>query len=180
MNLDGVNLLYTADRNKIKAKNSKLTEQKKTFENSLEGIFFQVEKQTESTKAAPCETYNQMIKNVKNCECPYEYLADANGTIEYNGIVFQCDKEHHALCLGNMEETDNILTIPLSEGGVLKVNRKNIGELGKAIGLFSPQDVKRILQALSIDAKAHSKKYEMEKQEEEIFQNICEGEESKN
>lgn len=47
---------------------------------------------------------------------PYSYLAE-DGVIEYNGVVFICDEEHHA------------------------------------ITMFSPSDIRRIMETIATDAK---------------------------
>lgn len=99
---------------------------------------------------------------------PYSVMADEYGMIEYNGVVFRCDYEAGALCLGDMSNKKNVLTIPLSKGGSLKVNRDNIDQLGKAIGMFSPEDVNRILRAIAQDAKVRQVKQELDEDSESI------------
>ena len=84
---------------------------------------------------------------------PYENLAE-NGTITYNGVTFVCDSQNNAICLGDMSNMKNVITIPLSDGGSLKVNRDNIGELADAMSMFSPEDIKRIICAIADDKKA--------------------------
>ena len=59
---------------------------------------------------------------------PYASYADGN-TINYNGVVFSCDSEKNAICLGDMSNRGNVLTIPLEGGGSLMVNRNAIGML---------------------------------------------------
>ena len=80
---------------------------------------------------------------------PYASLADENGIIEYNGVRFVGDLENNALCLGDMTDYNNILNIPLSKGGVLKVNIDSLEDLSKAIGMFSPEDQNRIMRAIA-------------------------------
>ncbi len=53
---------------------------------------------------------------------PYEYLAK-DGVITYKGVIFTCNSDWNAICLGDMSNRKNVLTIPLSEGGCLMVNR---------------------------------------------------------
>ncbi len=108
------------------------------------------------------DNYELLTKDRKTSKVPYSYLADEKGVIQYNGVVFQCDEKSNALCLGDMSKKDNVLTIYLSGGGTLKVNRDSISSLSKAIGMFSPEDVKRILVAISTDAKLKGKLKEME------------------
>ena len=94
---------------------------------------------------------------------PYAHL-DKNGDniISYKGAAFVGDSENNTLCLGDMSQTDNILSIPLSDGGRLLVNRDNIDELSKALDMFSPKDINRIMKAISTDAKLRSKQLEIE------------------
>ncbi len=104
----------------------------------------------------------QIINQKMNGENPGDWylLADENGIVSYNGVNFVLDNQQ--LCLGNMDETDNVLSIPLSGGRTLKVNRNNIDDLGKAIGMFSPEDINRILRAISEDTHCRRKLNEIE------------------
>lgn len=99
---------------------------------------------------------------------PYSYLANEEGVIEYNGVVFTLDNQRKWLCLGDMSNMDNVIRIPLSEGGCLMVNRDSIGALGRAISMFSPEDINLILRALKLDAKVQEMKKEIEDMEEGI------------
>ena len=101
-------------------------------------------------------------------KAPYSYLADESGMIECNGVVFVCDNEHQALCLGDMTDEKNVLTIPLSEGGCLKVNRNNIGDLSRAISMFSPEDVNRILSAIEQDKVCTRRMFEIDEMKNSI------------
>ncbi|MCI6553008.1 MAG: hypothetical protein MR430_05700 [Lachnospiraceae bacterium] len=98
----------------------------------------------------------------KGTGAPYSYLADENGIIEYKGVIFTCDNERRRLCLGDVSNPDHVIQIPLSQGGCLLVNRNNIGDLGRAISMFSPEDINRILRALSLDAKLRGTEKEIE------------------
>lgn len=84
---------------------------------------------------------------------PYSYLAE-DGVITYNGVSFFCDYENNAITLGDMSDEKNVITVQLENGGCLKVNRDNIEDLSKAIAMFSPEDIRRILVALQQDAKS--------------------------
>lgn len=101
-------------------------------------------------------------------KAPYAYLADESNIIVYNGVAFYCDNEHQALCLGDMSDEDNVLTIPLSEGGCLKVNRNNIGDLSRAISMFSPEDVNRILSAIEQDKVCAGRMLEIDEMKNSI------------
>lgn len=92
---------------------------------------------------------------------PYSYMAK-DGIIDYKGVIFVCDTEHKSLCLGNMSDPKKCLNIPLSGGGSLVVNRDNLGDLAKAIGMFSPEDVNLILRAIAEDAKIQQMQQEID------------------
>mgnify|MGYP003308043361 CR=1 FL=1 len=94
-------------------------------------------------------------------DVPYGYLAK-NGVIEYNGVIFVCDEIHNAICLGDMTDESEVLSIPLTEGGCLKVNRDNLNDLAKAISMFSPEDIRRIMEAIATDAKCQQMQQEMD------------------
>lgn len=95
-------------------------------------------------------------------KAPYSYLADASGTIVYKGVTFQCDDEKGQICLGDMSNPKNVINIPLTKGGCLRVNRDNIGDLAKAISMFSAEDIGRIMRAIAQDKKAQEVEWELE------------------
>lgn len=95
---------------------------------------------------------------------PYGEMAE-DGVIEYNGVVFVCDYDHNRLTLGDTSNEKDCINIPLSGGGSLLVNRNNIDALSKAIGMFSPEDVNRILRALAQDKKIREMKKELDDME---------------
>ena len=95
---------------------------------------------------------------------PYGEMAE-DGVIEYNGVTFVCDYDHNRLTLGDTSNEKNCINIPLSGGGSLLVNRDNIDALSKAIGMFRPEDVKRILEALAKDNKIQQMKKELDDME---------------
>ncbi|MBQ8038308.1 MAG: hypothetical protein IJ274_00285 [Lachnospiraceae bacterium] len=94
-------------------------------------------------------------------DVPYGYLAK-DGVIEYNGVIFVCDEVHNAICLGDMTDESEVLSIPLTEGGCLKVNRDNISDLAKSISMFSTEDIRRIMEAIATDAKCQQMQQEMD------------------
>lgn len=109
-------------------------------------------------------------------KAPYYHLSD-NGIINYNGVTFVCDTEHNQLHLGDTSNPKNCLTISLSGGGSLVVNRDNIDQLAKAISMFSPEDVNLIMRALHTDAKAQQMLEEIEDEECSVGEKITEGSE---
>lgn len=102
---------------------------------------------------------------------PYAEL-EKNGVIEYNGVAFVCDEQNGATCLGDMSNPNEVLSIPLENGGSLMVNRNSIGALGQAIGMFSAQDIGRIMRAIAQDAKIHSTQKEMEDEVNDTIENL--------
>lgn len=98
---------------------------------------------------------------------PYEHLAQ-DGVIEYNGVCFVCDEDTNSICLGDMTDKKNVLTIALSGGGHLKVNRNNLGDLSRAVGMFSPEDLNLIMRAIAQDTKIQSMKKEIEDEEASV------------
>ncbi len=108
---------------------------------------------------------------------PYGYLAK-DGVITYNGVAFICDEKTNSICLGDVSDPKKTINIPLSGGGHLKVNRGEIGQLSKAIGMFSPEDVNRILRAIHLDTKLQSVQKEMEDLEDSVGEQITSGNEN--
>lgn len=98
---------------------------------------------------------------------PYGHLAK-DGVIEYNGVVFVCDERTNSICLGDMTDKSKVITVTLSDGGHLMVNRDNIGQLSKAAGMFSPEDLNLILRAIAQDNKIQSVKKEIDDMENSI------------
>ena len=56
----------------------------------------------------------------------------------------------------------------LSGGGTLQVNRDNLDDLAKAIGMFSPEDVNLILRAISKDTQCQRKLMEIDEERNKI------------
>ena len=94
---------------------------------------------------------NSMGAN-RSDKVPYGYLAK-DGVINYNGVTFVCDDKKNAICLGDMSNPKEVISVPLSGGGSLMVNRNSIHGLSKAISMFSPEDINRILRAIAQDTK---------------------------
>ena len=101
---------------------------------------------------------------------PYIELADENGVIEYNGAAFVCDIDSNAITLGDCSAGANVLTISLPDsGGVLKVNRDNIGQLMNALSMFSPRDRWAIIRAVSTDSYCERVKAQIEEESDSEF-----------
>lgn len=111
--------------------------------------------------------FMEKINGTYNGSCPYEHMAE-NGVISYNGVDFICDTQKNAICLGDMSNRGDVLTIPLEGGGSLMVNRNNLGDLAQAISMFTPEDIKRIMCAIADDNKAQEAQRELEDDENSI------------
>lgn len=105
------------------------------------------------SKGAKCHYFMDKMNGTYKKPYPYDYLAE-DDMITYNGVVFTCSADKNAICLGDVSDRRNVLTIPLAEGGNLMVNRDNLGELSNAMSMFSPEDVNRIMRAIADDKKA--------------------------
>jgi len=108
---------------------------------------------------------------------PYGHLAK-DGVITYKGVCFVCDERSNSICLGDMSNKAQVLSIPLSGGGSLNVNRANLGDLAKAIGMFSPEDVNLIMRAIAQDTKIQSMQKEIEDMEASVGEQIASGEQA--
>ncbi len=108
---------------------------------------------------------------------PYEHLAK-DGVINYNGVCFVCDEKTNSICLGDMTDEKNVLNIPLSGGGHLKVNRANIGQLSKAAGMFTPEDLNLIMRAIALDTKLQETEDEIDDMEANVGNQLKGGGES--
>ncbi len=105
--------------------------------------------------------------------CPYSALAK-DGIIQYNGVTFVCDSDTNSICLGDMSDPKKILNITLSGGGHLKVNVDNIGDISKATGMFSAEDMGAILRAISEYEHCTSKIEEIKEEENEAVEEATE------
>ena len=114
------------------------------------------EKKAEETQEIQTDRRRELFK------APYSYLADDSGVIVYNGVTFICDEQTNSICLGDVSNPDDVITVPLSNGGSLKVNRDNLGDLAKAITMFSAEDRNRIMRAIQRDKKVQQLKQEIE------------------
>lgn len=129
-------------------------------------------------EAAVSGKENPISQLRQHSKVPYGYLAK-DGVIEYNGVCFVCDEKTNSICLGDMTDESQVLNIPLSGGGQLKVNRANLGQLSDAIGMFSPEDVNRIMRAIAQDTKVQSMKKEIEDEEASVGNQLGGGERTK-
>lgn len=106
------------------------------------------------SEAFKSERATMMSKTVESNEgAPYGYLADENGEINYNGVVYVCDFDNNTISLGDTTDKSKCINVPLSDGGCLYVNRDNLGELASSIGMFSAEDVNRIMRAITQDTR---------------------------
>ncbi len=107
---------------------------------------------------------DEMIEKLlgKDRQAPYSLMADENGVIVYNGVAFQCDYDNNRICLGDVSNPKNCISVSLEKGGCLVFNRENIGDLSRAIGMFSPEDINRIMRAIAKDTKLRQMQMQIE------------------
>lgn len=115
------------------------------------------------------------VNSIRQAEkVPYGYLAE-DGVINYNGVCFVCDEKTNSICLGDMSNPKEVLIVTLSDGGHLKVNRDNLGDLAKAAGMFSPEDLNLIMRAIALDTRIQAVKQEIEDMEGSLGRDIAAG-----
>lgn len=120
--------------------------------------------------------YNKVIDETN--QSPYGCMANANGSVTFNDVTYQYHSDSKYLDLGDVSNEDNVLTIPLSGGDTLRVNRDNIDDLAKSIGMFTPQDQKRIMDAIRTDAKCKEKKQEVEDFQNKVYEQLLDKKEN--
>lgn len=129
------------------------------FEKSMQNF------QSISSEKNPVPTEALMEKMDGKGKVPYGERSKA-GIINYNGVIFVCDETKNRLCLGDVSDNSNCISVTLSGGGSLVVNRDNIDELAKAISMFSPEDINRILEAIAEDNRLRQVQSELEEDTE--------------
>lgn len=117
---------------------------------------------------------NPLKKLITAPKVPYGHLAK-DGVIIYNGVLFTCDEKTNSICLGDVTDPKKVINVTLSGGGHLKVNRDNLEQLSKAIGMFSPEDVNLIMRAIHQDTKVQSMQKEIEDLEASVGEQITSG-----
>lgn len=132
---------------------------------------------TEGKKGTQSASFMDTLSDVKGSrssvqvseekKAPYSHLAK-DGIINYNGVTFVCDNLRSQLCLGDVTNPEDCIRIPMAEGGSLVVNRDNLGDLSQAIGMFSPEDVNRIMRAIAQDTKCQQMQQEIEDEKNSI------------
>ncbi|MDE6923831.1 MAG: hypothetical protein K2P59_01025 [Acetatifactor sp.] len=124
------------------------------------------------------EAFKGGVNPIKNLisvpKVPYGHMAK-DGVIVYNGVLFTCDERSNSICLGDVSDPKQVINITLSGGGHLKVNRSCLDQLGKAIGMFSPEDVNLIMRAIHQDTKVQSMQKEIEDLEAGVGEQIASG-----
>lgn len=125
------------------------------------------------TKPEQTEDYQDVLARQFKTgnKAPYEHLAE-NGVITYNGVTFYCDTEKNQLCLGDVSNPNNCLIVSLENGGCLMVNHDRIGDLSKAITMFSPEDQKRIMYAINVYKKVKEVEQEIEEEDAKVGENL--------
>ena len=128
---------------------------------------------TEEEDAFSAVLAEKLKGTYRESKVPYSHLAK-DGVIQYNGVVFVCDEVNQAICLGDMNDRKNVISIELENGGRLMVNRNNFSELQSAITMFTPEDINRILRAIADDQKEQKELQEIDEMVNSIGDDIDE------
>lgn len=162
--------IENADENDIK--NQKAEEASENISGAGSGMTV-LREEEENQEVRRKSIFDRLEDEAAGNTAPYMELADENGVIEYNGAAFVCDKESNAITLGDCSAGADVLTISLPDsGGVLKVNRSNIGQLMDAITMFSPRDRWAIIRAVSTDSYCERVKKQVEEESDSEFTNV--------
>lgn len=113
----------------------------------------------------------EKILSDKQTDCPYGHLA-RDGVINYNGVTFVCDPKTNSICLGDMSNPKEVLTVNLPSGGHLKMNVNNFGDISKAVGMFSPKDLNEIIRAIHQYNFCKQKLNEMEDEKSKVMNSV--------
>lgn len=136
--------------------------------------FTKTSERVEKSNIEEKESIFARIFDNKQANCPYGHLAK-DGIIDYNGVIFVCDYKTNTLCLGDVTSNPkDVLNISLPSGGNLKVNVNNFGDLSKAAGMFSAEDLNAIMRAIAQYDYCTSKLNEIDEENEEIVENAAE------
>lgn len=139
------------------------------YEKVSEAKKMDVETEAEDSKVKGSNFMDHLNGNYS--KVPYGNLAQ-DGTITYKGVVFVCDEQHNRICLGDVSDEKKCLNIRLKDGGSLTVNRDNLGDLSKAITMFCPEDINRILTAIAEDKQAQQVQWQIQDEEASAGLNI--------
>lgn len=118
------------------------------------------------------EEFGQTLRSASEKKCPYDYMAK-DSIIEYNGVIFNCDYKKNAITLGDMSDQKRVLKINLPSGGSLHVNVENLGDISKAAGMFTPEDLEAIMRAIHEYNHCTRKLNEIEEEESEAVEDAA-------
>lgn len=115
-------------------------------------------------KSVEGTAFEGILSNKKN-DCPYQYLAK-DGVINYNGVTFVCDTKHNRITLGDVvSDKSKVINVALPSGGNFAFNVDNLGELTKAMSMFSTEDRNAIMKAIMMYKHCQEKMQEIEDEE---------------
>lgn len=84
------------------------------------------------------------------------------GVATYKGVSIAFDFEHSVMTVGDLSSGNIINVGKLSNGYAFSFNRDNIDDISKMLDLFSPEDINKIMAAITTDNIAQSMKQEIE------------------
>lgn len=131
------------------------------------------QKELEDAKVNDPEKYQSMILEseeaaAKSFSQVLEIAGRNGGTATHNGVSIGFDSERHQMNIGDTSNKGNVISVNLSNGWVLNFNRDNIDDVSKILDLFSPEDVRRIMEAITTDNMAKSMEKEIDDTEASV------------
>ena len=91
------------------------------------------------------------------------------GMATYNGVPIAFDFQNGIMTVGDMSAGNDIINVgKLSNGYAFSFNRDNIGDISKILDLFSPEDINKIMAAITTDNIAKSMEQEIEDEKAKI------------
>lgn len=131
------------------------------------------QQQLEDAKVNDPEKYQSMIlKSKEDAAKSFSQLLDVSksngGTATHNGVSILFDTEKKQMNIGDTSHRGNVISVNLSNGWVLNFNRDNIDDVSKILDLFSPEDIRRIMEAITKDKMAQTMEQEIDDTEASV------------
>lgn len=121
------------------------------------------EKELEEARLNDYEKYTQMVnqragENANTFDQVVQLVKNGQNTTAYQNVSVNTDDKK--MSIGGMQ--GHIITVGLSNGWALEFSREDIDQVAGMIDIFSPEDVRRIMEAITKDSMVQSTQDEME------------------
>lgn len=91
------------------------------------------------------------------------------GMATYKGVPIAFDFQNGIMTVGDMSAGNDIINVgKLSNGYAFSFNRDNIDDISKILDLFSPEDINKIMAAITTDNIAKSMEQEIEDEKSKV------------